>query len=128
MKDVAAGIIINNGRILIARRARGQKSEDKWEFPGGKIEPGETPEEALKREIMEELSLEIKVGEFFMESKYKYDFGEIRLLVYKAQCMDKNLSLSVHSEAKWVEPADIRNYDYAQADIPVAERLFGTII
>ena len=128
MKDVAAGIIINDGRILIARRAKGQKSEDKWEFPGGKIEPGETPEVALKREIMEELSLEIKVGEFFMESKYKYEFGEIRLLVYKAQCLDKNLILSVHSEAKWVKPEDIRNYDYAPADIAVAERLFRTII
>lgn len=128
MKDVAAGIIINDGRILIARRAKGQKSEDKWEFPGGKVEPGETPEEALKREIMEELSLEIEVGEFFMESNFKYDFGEIRLLVYKARCMDKNLNLSVHSEAKWVKPMDIRNYDYAPADIPVAERLFGTVI
>ena len=68
MKRVAAGIIVCNNKILIAQRKRGKDLEYFWEFPGGKIEPGETCEECLHREIMEEFNLEIRVGKFFMEN------------------------------------------------------------
>lgn len=124
MKDVVAGIIINEGKILIGKRAEGQKMDGKWEFPGGKLEPGETPEEALKREIMEEFSADIEVGEFFSESRYKYEFGEIKLLAYKAVSRNRDFKLSVHSEIKWVDPQNIRNFDYAPADIPVADKIY----
>lgn len=124
MKDVAAGIIINNGKILIGKRAEGQKMDGKWEFPGGKIEAGETPEEALKREIMEEFSADIEVGKFFSESKHKYEFGEIRLLAYIASSKNREFKLSVHSEIKWVSPEDIKSFDYAPADIPVADKIY----
>ena len=123
MKDVAAGIIFNEGKILIAKRGKGQKSEGKWEFPGGKIEPIETPEQAVRRELMEELSLEVQIGDFFMESTYKYNYGVIRLHAYKAECKTGNVKLSVHSEVKWVDASDILGYDFAEADIPIAEKI-----
>lgn len=123
MKDIAAGIIFNEGKILIAKRGKGQKSEGKWEFPGGKIEPIETPEQAVKRELMEELCLEVQVGEFFMESTYKYEYGIIRLHTYKSECNTRNVKLSVHSEVKWVEASDILDYDFAAADIAIAEKI-----
>lgn len=124
LKNVVAGIVIYEGKILIAKRAEGEKMEGKWEFPGGKIEEDETPEEALVREFKEELSMNIEVEDFFCESIYKYEFGTIRLLAYKCKCEDKTLKLSVHSEISWVEPKDILKYDFAPADIPVGEKIY----
>lgn len=123
MKDVVAGIIINEGKILIAKRSVGQKMEGKWEFPGGKIEVGETAEEALIRELKEELNENIDIEGFFYESIYKYEFGAIRLLSYKCKSKNKDFKLSVHSEIKWVAPKDILNFDFAAADIPIAEKI-----
>jgi 8-oxo-dGTP diphosphatase len=123
LKDVVAGIVAKEGKILIAKRAEGQKMEGKWEFPGGKIEEGETPEEALIREFKEELNVDIEVEGFFCESIYKYEFGAIRLLAYKCKCDDKDFKLSVHSEISWAEPEDILKYDLAPADIPIGEKI-----
>jgi 8-oxo-dGTP diphosphatase len=124
LKDVVAGIIVNEDKILIAKRAKGEKLEGKWEFPGGKIENGETPEEALIREFKEELNVDINVNDYFCESIYKYEFGEIRLLAYMCNCTQKIFQLSVHSEMKWAEPLYILDNDFAPADIPIAEKLY----
>lgn len=123
MKKVTAAIIINNGKILIAQRAENQKLAGKWEFPGGKIEPGETPEECLKREINEELGIDIEVNDFFDESTYKYDTGAIRLLAYKSRWIDGEYKLTVHSQIKWVKPHELENYEFAPADIPFVNKL-----
>ncbi len=126
MKEVVAAILHQNGKILLAQRAIGQKLEGKWEFPGGKIEQGETPEQALVREIQEELCIRIKNISYYAESSYKYEFGEIKLLAYKAECLQQSITLSVHNQIRWVEPKDLLNYDLAPADIPIARRLFKT--
>ena len=84
MKQVSAGIIICNDRILIARRSHNKSNAALWEFPGGKQEPGETMPECLRREISEELHLDIEVGSFFMNSVYEYEQGAICLHVYYA--------------------------------------------
>ena len=84
MKDVTAAIIIDKERVLITRRAPGQKHEGGWEFPGGKVEYGETPEQCLKRELFEELVVETLIKDFIAESIYKYSKGLIRILAYKA--------------------------------------------
>lgn len=123
MKDVAAGIIFDDGKILIGRRAEGQKAEGLWEFPGGKITPIETPEQAVERELMEELSLEVQVGDFFMENTFTYPYGVIRLHAYKCKCNTRNVVLSVHSQVLWVDASDLLNYDFAPADIPIAEKI-----
>lgn len=119
MKDVTAAIIIDNGKILIAQRAENQKLAGKWEFPGGKVKPGETPEECLVREIREELGIAIEVEDFFAESIYRYDTATIRLIAYKARWLDGEYKLSAHSQIKWVKPNELENYDFAPADIPI---------
>ena len=104
MKEVTAAIIINDGKILIAQRAEDQKLAGKWEFPGGKVEFGETPEECLKREIKEELGIKIEVDKFFAESIYQYNIGTIKLLAYKARWIDGEYKLTAHTQIKWVKP------------------------
>jgi 8-oxo-dGTP diphosphatase len=84
MIDVTAAILVKDGKILIAKRKSSDKIPDKWEFPGGKLEAGETPRECLKREIQEEFGIDVSVGEFLGESMYHYDLGPIRLLAYRA--------------------------------------------
>lgn len=126
MKEVVAGILYYNDKILLAQRAIGQKLEGKWEFPGGKIEQGETPEQALVREIQEELSISIKNISYYGESIYKYEFGQIKLLAYKAECLQQPTWLSVHSQIRWVESKELLDYDLAPADVPIARKLFET--
>ena len=112
MKRVAAGIIVCNNKILIAQRKRGKDLEYFWEFPGGKIEPGETCEECLHREIMEEFNLEIRVGKFFMETSYDYSFGTFVLEVYFAACPDPEIpELFEHEQARWVDVEDLPEYN-----------------
>ncbi len=124
MKRVAAGIIVCQNKILIAQRKRGKDLEYFWEFPGGKIEQGETCEECLHREILEELNMEIKVGKFFMETSYDYDFGTIVLEFYWATCLEQNIpDLFEHEQAQWVELKDLNKYNFAPADIPIIEAL-----
>jgi len=123
MREVIAAIIIKDIKVLIAQRAEGQKLAGKWEFPGGKIEDGETPEECLKREIKEELDIDIEVGEFFGESVYHYETETIRLVAYKARLIGGQCKLKVHSRVEWVEPWELVNYDFAPADVPFVEKL-----
>jgi len=108
---------------LIAQRAEDQRLAGKWEFPGGKIEPGETPEECLIREIEEELGIKIEVDKFFAESIYRYDIGTIKLLAYKARWIDGECKPAVHSQIKWVKPNELENYDFAPADISIIKKL-----
>ena len=84
MKDVTAAIIVKDGKVLIAKRKPTDKLPDKWEFPGGKIEPDETPRDCLAREMKEEFGITVSVGEFLGESVYHYEHGAIRLLAYRA--------------------------------------------
>jgi 8-oxo-dGTP diphosphatase len=123
MKDVTAAIIIENKKVLVAQRADHGKMALKWELPGGKIEPGETPQQCLKREIKEELDIEVEVLGLFGESMYCYDFGDIRLLAYFCRRLGGNISLNVHKNIKWVSSECLGELDFAPADIPLIEKL-----
>ncbi|SHH24036.1 8-oxo-dGTP diphosphatase MutT [Clostridium grantii] len=127
MKKVTAAIIIKNNLILIAQRGKNEKLAGKWEFPGGKIEANETPQQCLKREIKEELDLEIQVGKFFDESIYTYPNGKIKLLAYFAEIVNGDIKLSVHDEVKWVSINEIETFDSAPADILLVQKLKGEV-
>lgn len=123
MKLVTAAIIKKNNKILIAQISKKDKLSSMWEFPGGKIEEGETPEECLKREIKEELDIEVSIGQFFDESIYHYEGGSIKLLGYYAFYESGDLKLNVHDEVKWVSLEEIKKYKFAPADVTFVEKL-----
>jgi 8-oxo-dGTP diphosphatase len=120
---VTAAVLEKGGKILIARRKRGHRLADKWEFPGGKLEEGETPEECLRREMMEEFGVDVAVGEFVGRSHHVYPHGEIDLLAYRVTHLGGNYQLHDHEEIRWVYPADLADHDLSEADVPIARIL-----
>lgn len=124
MQDVTAAIIVNDaGEVLLARRAPKEKHAGSWEFPGGKVESGETPEDCLARELQEECGVHIAVKDFVAESIYLTPSGGIRLLAYECEIMAGELSLTVHDAYRWVVPSELLRYNLLPADIPIAKRL-----
>ena len=123
MKKVTAAIIIKDGLFLIAKRKKSDKLANKWEFPGGKIENGETAEECLKREIEEELRINVRIGDFFGESIYQYPQVTIQLLAYWAFWEGGLIELMAHDEYKWVSLSELDYFDFAPADIPLVKKL-----
>jgi 8-oxo-dGTP diphosphatase len=122
MKRVVAALIEQDSKILLARRQEGQSNAGFWEFPGGKIEPGESPEESLRREIIEELGLEIQVGPFVAANQFQYKDFKIELLAYLAHSPVGEVTLAVHDRIAWVTPGELLEYRLTPADIPIAER------
>lgn len=125
MINVTAAVIIKDGKVLIARRGAGRHLAGKWEFPGGKVEQGETPEECLARELKEEFEITVKVGAFIMESVFHYDdTGDtIRLLAYQAKYVGGSFRLRDHDKIKWVSPEELEKCDLAPADVPIAKAI-----
>jgi len=123
MVKVTAGIIEKNGRILLAKRKKDDPLRDKWEFPGGKIEGDETPEECLKRELKEELGIDTEIGELVVTSRYEYDHIAIELLAYRVTHISGEITALDHEELAWVAPGELDAYDIPEADIPVVEEL-----
>lgn len=130
---VVAAILQKEDKILIARKKQGKPLAGYFEFPGGKIEEGETPEESLIRELMEEMNIKIAVKEYIGESVYDYGNNKvISLLGYTAEIIDGEIKLSDHDRYEWVTLEQINNYKIAPADIPLINKLkwnyFGIII
>jgi len=123
MQKVTAAILIKDGQVLIAKRKKGDRLAEKWEFPGGKIETNETPEECLKREMLEEFGIEVSVGECFGESIYHYNHGSIKLLAYQTHWEGGDIVPKDHEEFKWVRPNQLDLFDFAPADLPFVEKL-----
>ena len=123
MKKVTAAILIKDGLFFIAKRKKADKLANKWEFPGGKIENGETAEQCLKREIEEELKINVRIGAFFGESFYQYPQGAIQLLAYWVYWESGSIELMAHDEYKWVSLSELDYYDFAPADIPLVKKL-----
>jgi 8-oxo-dGTP diphosphatase len=123
MQIVTAAIIEKNGRILLARRKRGDRLERKWEFPGGKLEPGETPEACLARELCEEFGIEAEVMDFVGASVYEYGHGKIDLRAYRVRHLSGEFSVNAHEEIAWVRKEDLLSYDLSPADVPIAKQI-----
>jgi 8-oxo-dGTP diphosphatase len=121
---VVAAILQKEDKILIARKKQGKPLAGYFEFPGGKIEEGETPEESLIRELMEEMNIKIAVKEYIGESIYDYGNDKvISLLGYTAEIIDGEIKLSDHDRYEWVTLEQINNYKIAPADIPLIDKL-----
>jgi 8-oxo-dGTP diphosphatase len=120
-RQVAAAIIEKDSRILIAMRKKGDTLGGKWEFPGGKIEPGETPEQCLKRELKEEFDIEAEIGRFFLSTKFRYYLIPIELLVYKVRYISGDFKVNEHDAIKWVVPGELDNYEFVGPDRPIVK-------
>ena len=120
---VTAAVIRQAGKILIARRPAGDPLAGCWEFPGGKIETGESARECLARELREEFGVDAVVGRFVTTSRFAYPTAEIELIAYEAELAAGELSLSSHDRIAWARADELLDYELAPADIPIAETL-----
>lgn len=121
------GAIIENERkeIFCALRSPQMSLANYWEFPGGKIESGETPEQALAREITEEFNCSIEVGEKVEDTTYEYEKVIVRLETYKAKILEGTPTALEHAETKWVPREQLHQLNFAPADIPAVEKLIN---
>lgn len=124
MIRVAAAIIENEeGLLLIARRKPEKSQGGLWEFPGGKLEEGESPEACLRRELMEEMRIEIAIGAFFGQNDHFYGAVHIQLIAYQAKHTAGEIRLADHDQYEWVQVKQLMNYEFAPADIKFVQML-----
>ena len=123
MKVVTAAIMLRDNKVFIAQRRRGDHLEKLWEFPGGKVEDGETPEHCLKREMYEEFGINVEVGQFLWESIYEYPKGVIKLVAYMTTWVGNSLKPLVHDDCRWIGKEELGCYQFAPADIPFLGKL-----
>lgn len=120
---VAAVIKDENGKILIAQRNSKKSQGGLWEFPGGKIELNETKENAIIREIKEELDIDIQVENYLSENVFKYPENDINLIALECKMINGNIKLLEHEDYKWVNNSELENFEFAPADIFIIEKL-----
>lgn len=123
---VTAAVIIQQGKVLITQRHADDEMGNKWEFPGGKIEDEETPEDCLQRELQEELCIIADIHESFTVSRHTYPTFHIELLAYRATIRSGELELSVHQDLCWVPLSKLTEFDFSEADRPIVKRLLST--
>ncbi len=122
---VTAAVILEKEKVLITRRPENKVHAGLWEFPGGKVDPGESPEEALYREIREELDAEIQVTGIFEVAFYRYDWGPVLILAYSCQLLTNDLCNVGVAEHRWVHPEELKDFSILPADRPIIARLNG---
>jgi 8-oxo-dGTP diphosphatase len=113
----------SEGNIFLARRKPGKSLAGKWEFPGGKLEVGESEPECLKRELLEELGMEVIVHQRVGENVHQYPAFQIRLIAYRCQLVSATYALTDHDAYEWVKPEELLTYDLAEADVPLVRFL-----
>jgi 8-oxo-dGTP diphosphatase len=122
--QVVCGVLRDErGRVLACRRPEGKALAGLWEFPGGKVEERERPEQALIRELREELGVEIEITETFSRVRHAYPAVEIELIPLGARIRGGTLHLHEHTDARWLAEAELGSVEWAPADLPVLEEL-----
>lgn len=119
---VTAAVIVKGGKVLAARRAPGKHLEGYWEFPGGKLEENESPEDCLERELFEEFSISSKVGAYIGESVYDYGEKIVRLVAYEVEHTSGDFTLADHDELRWLRIDQLADVNWAPADIPLVQQ------
>lgn len=125
MITVTAGLLVDEDQILIAKRSKNSRMGQKWEFPGGKVKQGESPEECLIRELKEELNIEVSIEDFLSENIHVYDWGTVRLLAYYVRWKEGEIEPRVHERVKWARIDNLHEYDFLSADIPLIKKLMS---
>lgn len=119
--NVTGAVLIDGDKVLAARRGPGKALPGYWEFPGGKIEPGETPEESLSRELQEELLCEAAIGQHITTTEHEYDFGIVILSTYFCELVKGEPQLTEHEEIRWLSASELHTLEWAPADIPAVD-------
>jgi len=123
-KQVVAGIIVRGDEILCCQRTEHQALPLKWEFPGGKMEPGETPQQALHRELDEELGIDAEIGAQVAELDHTYANGNsVRLRFFTIERFQRELENRIFREIRWVHSKDLLKLDFLDADGDIVRRL-----
>jgi 8-oxo-dGTP diphosphatase len=118
MKQVVAALIVRDGEVLICQRTKHQPLPLKWEFPGGKIETGEQPSDALRRELDEELGIDATIGDEVFRLKHRYANGiGIELRFYLVREFKRELENRIFREIRWTQRGELPNYDFLDADL-----------
>ncbi len=124
MKRVVAGLIIKNGKLLVCQRTRHQTMPLKWEFPGGKIEEGEQPRDALRRELEEELGILAKVGNELARIQHEYpNGGTVELRFFEVREYQNEIENRIFKDMQWADPRDLPTYDFLEADLTLVSDL-----
>lgn len=121
--EVVGAAIIDGNKVLAAQRSEVMKSPLKWEFAGGKVQEGETHESALKRELREELGIDVCVGSFIAKGTSVVDDKLVNLYVYSAQILEGVPKAREHAQIMWIDIENIMKLDWAEADLPACERI-----
>ena len=122
---VVAGAIIKDGKVFAAQRGKSGKTAFKWEFPGGKINPGETPEQALARELFEELSIKVQVHELIYSVVDEYDDLILHIATYRCTLISGTPTLSEHLAMQWSTKDELDKLTFSPADDPVLEKIIN---
>lgn len=125
--EVVAAVIERDGKIFATQRGYGEY-KDWWEFPGGKIEPGETQCDALKREIKEELNTEINIDKFLLTINYDYPNFHLTMHCFLCSVISGNLELLEHENARWLSPSELKSVEWLPADIEVLDFIIDSHI
>ena len=121
--EVVAALIWDGDKFLICQRPAHKARGLLWEFVGGKVEPGETKEQALVRECQEELAVTLSVGDVFMEVNHQYPDLNVHLTLFNAVINEGTPQLLEHNDIRWITPGEIPQYDFCPADETILERL-----
>jgi len=127
LQRVTAGLLVREGLVLLALRKAGKHMGRKWEFPGGKIHPGESPEQCLARELAEELDIEARIGGLVGTARYRNGVVDLEILLYRAEYLSGSFSLREHEALAWVEPARLESYDLADSDRELARQVLAAL-
>ena len=123
--EVAAGLLVRGDRVLVAQRRRDDARGGLWEFPGGTLEPGESVEECLARELREELGIEVRVGELLLSTTHEEPDLRIHLRVHRVELVRGEPALLEHSALAWLLPEELGEIPLSPADRPVVEWLLA---
>ncbi len=121
MTLVVAAIVRSGRMVLLAQRPPDDPLGPRWEFPGGKVERGESPEASLQRELLEELGVRVEVGQRVAVSTYDDGCRSIRLVAYEVTRFDGEPVPTVHQALAWVAPEEVLSFDLLPADVPIAQ-------